>query len=860
MNYRGSLQDRCLAWFWRTLLMTLLAWHPAAWSQQTRIVDQVNVDESADQVRIRLDFNVPLQYINHAPANHGDKIILQFRPVVAAQTEEIDFTQQESLNWKPNRTVPLQFVRYEAGTAQRVQIGVYFSLDVDYEVQPSSDARSISIVLPKPERLEPIKPETRQVPAPGRPATIPPTTTAPARAVPERPQLSGRYVLNLESSVSARSLPDVATLGVEGPLVLYSTQSIVDDRLWTRIRLGFFASKDEARAAQARVQVQFPRVWIAVAGDLERRDALADGLLIPAVGAASPPAPQPPSVQPRQPELLPSLPALPEDRSAALMEEARQAMAGADYARAILLYTKILEHADTGSHQDAQEFLGLARERNGQLAHAKLVYEQYLERYPEGAGAERVRQRLAGLLTARMTPKEKLRSTERGEGEAAWDVFGSFSQYYRRDTSHIVTEDTSTPITTENSETRVNLSSLSTDLDITGRRRGGRMDVQTRFTGGYEHDFLDEGEGSGSLSRVSSLYVDVQDRNSGLGTRAGRQTRNTGGVLGRFDGVLLSYQVLPSVKLNAVSGYPVDSSKDSPNTERLFYGISADLGTYANAWDFVAFLIQQDIDGILDRRAVGGEIRYFDPVKSLLSYVDYDVSYSQLNTFLLLGNWNLPYQVTLNATVDFRKSPILTTRNAIQGQGVETLEDLRSSFTEDELRQLAEDRTADSRTYTLGLSRPLSERFQISGDVTLSELDGTPASGGVEAMPSTGNEYFYNLQLIGSNLLKEGDITILGLRYSDTSTAKTTSMSINERYPITRAWRINPRLRVDYRQNESTSTDQWTGAPSVLMDYLWRKRYRFEFETGGEWSTRELVSGSEDTKSYYVYLGYRADF
>jgi hypothetical protein len=288
--------------------------------------------------------------------------------------------------------------------------------------------------------------------------------------------------------------------------------------------------------------------------------------------------------------------------------------------------------------------------------------------------------------------------------------------------------------------------------------------------------------------------------------------------------------------------------------------LSADFGTFANAWDFSAFIIEQQIDSITDRRAVGGEARYFDPVKSILTYVDYDISYSALNTFLVLGNWNLPNQVTVNATIDYRKSPILTTRNAIQGQGVETLEEIRSRFTVDEIRQLAEDRTADSRSYTLGMSRPLNERFQISGDVTLSEFGSTPASGGVEALPSTGIESFYNLQLIGSNLLKDGDITIFGLRYSDTSTSKTTSASINERYPLTNAWRINPRLRIDYRQNESIATDQWTGAPSVLMDYLWRKRYRFELETGGEWSTRELVAGSEDTMSYYVYLGYRADF
>lgn len=837
-----------IAWLKRGLILLIVAWMLPAWAQQMRIVDQIDVEESGEQTRIRLNFNVPLQYVNHAPQNHGDKIILQLRPVVASQTQEIDFAQPESLNWEATSGIPLQFVRYEGGSSQRVQIGIYFSTETDFEVQASSDARSLSILLPKSERQEPVVSEMPVVTPPGNVAA----------SAPLIKPISGRYVLNLESSTEMRPLPDAASLGLQGPLALYAIQSPVEGRIWNRIRLGFFPTKAAAIAVQQRLETRYPRAWIAVAGEDEREEALKSGVVI---GTTTAPAGETrPHLLPRQPELMPSLPALPQERLDALMEEARQAMAGADYARAIQIYTKVLQHVDTGKHQDAQEYLGLARERNNQLAHAKLAYEQYLERYPEGAGTERVRQRLAGITTARMTPKAKLRTAERGQEEPSWNVFGSFSQYYRRDTSHIVTEDTSTPTTTRDTETRVNLSSLSTDLDITGRRRGGPLEIQSRFTGGYEHDFLDEDEGSGDLSRVSSLYVDLQERPHGIGGRFGRQTSSKGGVLGRFDGALLSYQLRPSVKLNAVSGYPVDSSKDSPDTERFFYGLSADFGTFANAWDFSAFIIEQQIDSINDRRAVGGEARYFDPVKSVLTYVDYDISYSVLNTFLVLGNWNLSNQVSLNATVDYRKSPILTTRNAIQGQGVETLAELRSRFSVDEMRQLAEDRTADSRSYTLGLSRPLNDRFQISGDVTLSEFDSTPASGGVEALPGTGIESFYNLQLIGSNLLKEGDITIFGLRYSDTSTSKTTSASINERYPLTKAWRVNPRLRIDYRQNQNTATDQWTGAPSVLMDYLWRKRYRFEFETGGEWSTRELVDGNEDVKSYYVYLGYRADF
>ncbi|MBI5462254.1 MAG: hypothetical protein HY941_08735 [Gammaproteobacteria bacterium] len=718
-------------WIQRLVFLLTVACLLPAWAADTRIVDQVEIDTSGERPRITINFNVPLQYISHAPSTHGDKIVVQLRPLVNSQTADIDFTHPETLNWQATPGVPLQQMRYEGGTNQSVQIGVYFRKAIDFEVQPSPDARSLSILLPKAE--------------------------------------------------------------------------------------------------------------------------------LPAHAPGAPTAEPTPGISKPQADIIPTLPALPAERLDALIEEARQAMAAGNYPQAIQIYTKILQHQDTGKHQDALEFLGLARERNGQAAHAKMEYERYLQRYPEGDSAERVRQRLSGLVTARQAPQGKLREAgaEAGAEESAWEYSGNFSQFYRRDTSHIVEEENVT--NTRTSETRVNLSSLSNDLDFNARRRGP-LAVQTRFTGGYEYDFLDAGEGQGDISRVSSLYADFQDSKHDVGARVGRQTRSTGGVLGRFDGALLSYQFKPTVKLNAVSGYPVDSSKNNLKTDRYFYGVSADFGTYANAWDFVAFIIEQQVDSILDRRSVGGEARYFDPVKSLLSYVDYDVSYSQLNTLLLLGNWNLPKQITLNATVDIRESPILTTYNAIQGQGVDSIDALRQRFSVDTIRQLAEDRTASSHSYTVGATKQLNDSFQLTGDVTLSELGSTPASGGVEAMPSTGDEYYYNAQLIGSNLLKEGDITLLGLRYSDASTSDTTSLTLNERYPINTAWRVNPRMRVDYRVNKPGDTDQWIYAPSILVDYLWRKRYRFELETGGEWSARQLSDATEDTKSYFVYVGYRADF
>ena len=91
--------------------------------------------------------------------------------------------------------------------------------------------------------------------------------------------------------------------------------------------------------------------------------------------------------------------------------------------------------------------------------------------------------------------------------------------------------------------------------------------------------------------------------------------------------------------------------------------------------------------------------------------------------------------------------------------------------------------------------------MQISGDVTLPNLSGTESSGGVDAIPGTGNEWFYTAQLIGSNLITTGDISVLGLRYIDGDTYNSIGASLNTRYPLNSAWRVNPRVQLDLRHN-----------------------------------------------------------
>ena len=546
-------------------------------------------------------------------------------------------------------------------------------------------------------------------------------------------------------------------------------------------------------------------------------------------------------------------------RMSGLMDEAGGAMIDRNFRRAVQLYTKILRNPEAVFRQDAQELLGLARDRNGQFAHAKAEYEKYLKLYPEGPGADRVRQRLSGLLTAAAKPKGKLRKAKRpgAADESDWNhqVFGSLSEFYNYNDS-----------TLQDGTKTINQSQSLTSLDFNTRSRSDRYEIRTQFFGTHDVDLRDKG--SDSISRVNNLLIDMEDRKWELSGRFGRQSRSSGGVLGRFDGGLVGYEILPQLKINGVFGYPVASSDDNPfNTDKHFYGASVNLGTFWNSLDFNLFAIKQEVEGIDDRRAVGGEIRYFDTKRSFFSYVDYDVSYDELNIFLINGGWTFPTKTRVNLVLDYRKSPILTTSNALIGQTTITgIPGLLNNLTEDEIRQLARERTATSKSATIGIIQDLNEKYQVLAEVTVTELSGTQASPAVLPIvtvpgnPSTGKEYFFLTQFIASSFFMEGDINIIEMRYSDTTSNNSYSFNLNFRYPFTPNFRVNPRIQTNYRKNKNNDGESLTVRPLLRIDYRWKKWLRFEMEGGREWREDTALGNTNKTAGYFARVGFRAYF
>ncbi len=557
--------------------------------------------------------------------------------------------------------------------------------------------------------------------------------------------------------------------------------------------------------------------------------------------------------------------------AAASMDEARAAIKKKKLNEAIRLLSKVLKLPENEHSAEAQELIGLARQRSGNLAEAQAEYEDYLTRYPQGEGADRVRQRLAGVLTAKgeapaTTAKEtggekpygRIRSG--GEGPSVWTLSGSASQFYIRDDSFRALHDPSLPpdFNTNADDHVVHQNELLSSFDLIGTWSNDASKWKFRFSGSEEHDFSGEED---EIYSVAALFLDATFRDWDTVARVGRQTRNTGGVLGRFDGALLSWQAQPWLGLNLVGGSPVARRKDQFfKDDKYFYGASVDFGPFLGGLDLSLFGIEQRDGDWIDRQAVGFEVRYLTPSIASFATVDYDVHFGEFNAAIASGTYTFSDKSTVHGGLEYRKSPYLSAWTAIQGQPFVTLYDLLKAHSIDEADQLAIDRTATYRAASLGYSRPLTEHLQASADITVSETTGTIASGGVAALPGSGTETYYAAQLIANDMFEKNDMYIVGLRLADGEDSDFYVLDFNSRYPISDALRVGPRLRLGYRVGNGIDLTEYTVLPSVLVDYYWTRDLSLEVEVGANWTQTSQLDVREDNTELFFTAGFRYDF
>ena len=587
------------------------------------------------------------------------------------------------------------------------------------------------------------------------------------------------------------------------------------------------------------------------------------------IDRAEPPPPPPISLK----DGLPLLPVVKQlaaastdlnKQAASLMLQGRNALEKSDNFGAIDTFNRLLLLPPNDYTQDAQEWVGVARERAQQQDKARLEYELYLKLYPTGEGAARVKIRLArlGSITAKPSVAGE-RSGLRKKGKQTL-IYGSLSMHYYNGASKVDTADKVSQFgsaLTQSTFSAVDQSALLTSVDATGRFISDEYDNRVVFRDTHYNNYL---RSQSSRNRVSAAYFEVKNRVSDYSARIGRQSSSGAGVLGRFDGAAVGYGLTPSLRVNAVAGQLSDYT-DGPRP--AFIGASVDMGPVS------IYAINQTIDGIKDRNAVGTEIRYFDQNKSAFTLLDYDTLYSTTNVAMFQANYNPIAERSYNLLLDYRRAPFVSTRNSLNGALTTSVVELLQIMSEEELRALAALRTGTSRLAQIGMTQQVSEKWQVGGDVKVSNYDALPASGTADpttgapttiagAVPetvATGNEWAVSPQLIGSNLFSSSDITVFSLSYLSSPLYKGQSFYIYNRSKLTEKLSLDSSLQY-YRQLYETGTLMTRIMPTLRMAYQIRQTLSLDMDVGYEFSRTETETQISDSRRQFYSLGFRWDF
>ncbi len=831
----------------------------------SQAIEGVRVSRSNDTSIVENELGCMMRYVSHTQQAGGAEVHVKLSLGHDCRLP-LHNVWNELRRPMNGRLANLEEIEFQRGERDNATLIMRFDRPLTVDVSQSLNVHLLTVAVR--EQVAEVNPEPQ---TPARAVTQAPSTVAQSKPIETRqvqrpsPTQRNLFVVRV-AEIAPDSDIDYEFLEPYRSTVLYTNEVVVGERRWEEIRLGFYETEAEANTVLAKLTPRYPNAWITIANSTEQAAAQRSLLVWPSGNTE-------PQVSARATVVAPveqAVASIPSDQISTLMSEAKNALVRENYTRSIQIYESLLSEPDHGHRRQAWEFLGVARQKNGETDQAIAEYEAYLQAYPEGSDAQRVRQRLAGIspapVEAQAKPVSSLASNASPEATQAraptstWDIYGSASQYYLRGVN----------ISEGSERDFVAQSAMLSQGHLVAKRRGERFDLVARANVGYLYDFADEGSSDQAL--VSYAYLDVDDTKTGIRARLGRQQQLAGGVLGRFDGLHASYQYKPDITVNVMTSFPVDSPRFMADGDISFYGASVDFDNLVGEFDFSFFANQQTVDGITDRQAIGGEVHFQNNQFNVVGLLDYDASYNVINTALLNAHWRLHDRISIHGRVRGGAAPFLTTRNAIVGQQVNTVRELFGTYTEGQIRRLARNRTADEHFVEGGLSAAVTERLQIRIDTSYLEYSATVASGGVAAIPESGPQYTYGGHLQGSGYIKPGHVMQLGYRHTETRRIDRDNVWVDLRYPFSEQLRIQARISLanhSVNQNFAGAIDQRVVNPLLRIVYSGDRSYRIEFEAGGRMSNQEfplaftpplIPDGVLEQQDYYLQLGYTLDF
>lgn len=608
----------------------------------------------------------------------------------------------------------------------------------------------------------------------------------------------------------------------------FTSRRTVDGKTLYDINMGYFATRAEAESALGLLLLRFPQASVV--------------------------ALQAPSATPTA---TGNAPAEVEAKAAELMNTAKGIYDKGEFAASLEPLGQLLNLPPNSLSRQAQEMIGTARLKMGDTERARAEFDAFLNLYPVGADSDRVRQLQASLpakvVAVAATPAAP---ASNWSGSVSAFYFGGKSKE-RNDEFQDSPLSGLPELVSQNSISDTDLGQIQTSVDLNWRQRNAESDSRFVLRESYTSNLENKDK---SKNRLSALYFDRKSLTNGTSFRIGRQSPIGGGILYRFDGLQAGYTFKPKWRVNAAAGVPTD---DLLETQRRLYSVWLDAEALTPEISGSLYLNQQTIDGEVDRRAVGTELRYFKGGVSLSSQLDYDTVIKGMNIVSLQGTWQLPDTTIFNFLYDRRATPLLSLGNILFYQTIpaQRVSDLLATSTLEQLRGQVKDVTAYQQQFRVGVTTPLNAKWQIGGDVQLTNVGEVPAvpSLNLPKQESTGNLWSLGGQLVGSNLFSEADTHVFLTSALKGPTYTGILLSYNNMTTVGDGWRLEPSLRF-YSQSDNGGIETRRLTPGMRVSYKFKQQASVESELSWEKSKRTGPLINESSDRLFYYLGARYDF
>lgn len=800
-----------------------------AGAAQAQVLDDAELRRSGNDAVIVLRFVTPVQYVRNVAGRSGD--LGQVYYDILPTRDALNLIVAERRLLDPHGT-PLVIVTDEAaGTLERSRkLVLRFNQGVTYQVRPGSNSRSLELLLPG---------LGARVGDPGAGAAVGAGLgTATASNAGSGTLVQGPSLILQTLAPGEEALPIPAVL--QNYTVQIRQQPGLDVRDVTVTGLRDLA---EGETLRQLVTGRFPQARVVQGQVLPSRP-------VPESGAATPSSPV----------------ASGESRSdsIAALAAARQLMEQGDHTPAIGKLEDVLALPPHAQTPEAQELIAQARWRQGDPERARAEFELYLKLYPQGAGAARARE---ALLTLAPPPVQDPQPGGAGDKGPVTTLSGSISSFYYGGQSKIRTQDfQDSPLS--GLPELVNDATLSgtdqrqiiSSVDINWRRRDADSDLRLVLRDTYTSDQLRHDR---SKNKLSALYADYKLLPQGLQFKVGRQSPSGGGVMGRFDGLQVGYKLAPKWRLHAVAGRPTDPLLDA---KRSFWGGSIEADEIGKGLGGSLYAIEQRVDGALDRRGLGTELRLLAGPVTAMGTLDYDPTYKKLNIASLQATWQGADNTIVNALYDRRATPMLMLGNSLFFQNpvlqvqARSLYELLKSQSLDVLRAQVRDTTAFSTQGMLSVTHPLNTHWQVGADIRLTNVGALLPVPDIlpNGQPGTGNVWSLGSQLIGTNLYSPRDTHVVLLTLLKGPTYSGQLLSYNNSSALGEGWLLEPSLRFYAQQEDSGNhTQRW--APGLRASKRATGKLVLEGELSMEFSKSDGPNRSESSNRSFYYLGLRYD-